>query len=206
MTGATKLSLTRLIAGLTFLTIGLAVFAIRLQHPGAYAVPTTGVLLGSIATLLIGTLLLWPNIPRLLLWLAVLTSPPAVFVSIYSIVGELEEVISLYATDAEGTAVELRLWIVDREDGAWVGMPRDKAIEHDLHGNPINMLRRGDIYCVIPMLSDDRATTATIHAMKVDKYAAAQAAAAIGLYPREASETTAALRLDDCNKAQSQRP
>jgi len=50
----------------------------------------------------------------------------------------------------------------------------------------------------MPALVEDRATVSEIHRMKVDKYQAAQISASIGMYPREASENTVALRLDPC--------
>lgn len=112
--------------------------------------------------------------------------------------GEWEEVVSLYAIDAEGQETDLRLWIVDREDGEWVGMSRGKAIAYSLDGAQLNLLRNGEIRCVTPMLAEDRETIHAIHAMKVEKYAAAQFAGNLGLYPREATENTAALRLDPC--------
>ncbi len=196
-----RVPLLQLTAGVIFLVIGLAVFAIRLQHPGTYAMPGGGALFGGLFAVLLGGLLVWINTPRLIVWITLLVSPVAIFPAIYSIVAELEEVISLYASDSEGRAVELRLWIVDREDGAWVGMPRKKAIEHALDGARLEMLRSGNIHCVVPVLYEDSSTAQTIHAMKVEKYAAARAAAAIGLYPREATATTVALRLKPCADA-----
>jgi hypothetical protein len=112
--------------------------------------------------------------------------------------GELEEVVSLYATDSAGNPAELRLWIVDRDDGEWVGMPRWKAVEHSLDGARLRLLRNGETRCVVPVLHEDRATVRAIHTLKVEKYAVARGAAAIGLYPREARETAASLRLDPC--------
>ena len=50
----------------------------------------------------------------------------------------------------------------------------------------------------VPVLYEDRATARAIHALKVEKYAVARGAAAIGLYSREARDTTVALRLDPC--------
>lgn len=125
------------------------------------------------------------------------------FPAIYSIVGESEEVISLYAFDPENNLVDLRLWIVDRSDGAWVGMGRNKAITYKLDGARLDsarldMLRAGKKICVVPALVEDRATIREIHRMKVDKYKAAQISSSIGMYPSEASENTAALRLDPC--------
>ena len=106
--------------------------------------------------------------------------------------------VSLYATDSAGQPSELRLWIVDRDDGEWVGMSRTKAVEHSLHGARVDLLRAGETRCVVPVLHEDRPTVRTIHALKVEKYAVARASAAIGLYPREAPEIAVSLRLDPC--------
>ena len=112
---------------------------------------------------------------------------------------EMEEVISLYETESRGRPAELRLWIIDREDGAWVGMPRAKALEHALDGARVEMLRGGERSCVRPALFDeDRETVRAIHVRKVGKYAVARLAGAIGLYPLEAGEGSVALRLDPC--------
>jgi hypothetical protein len=135
---------------------------------------------------------------RRLGWLALAVSPVVLFFGLYATMAELEEVVSLYATDSAGRPAELRLWIVDREDGAWVGMPRTKAVEHSLDGARLNLLRNGETRCVVPALHEDRTTVTAIHALKVEKYAVARGAAAIGLYPREARETAASLRLDSC--------
>lgn len=191
-------SKTQMLAGFILVVIGSAVFAVRLQHEGTYAMPHGGPLLGGLGAMLMGGFLLWPKKPRLIGWVVLALSPVAVFPAIYGIVGELEEVVSLYAVDSEGRRTDLRLWIVDREDGAWVGMSRDKANEYSLNGARLEMLRAGERQCVLLMLSEDQATTNEIHAMKVEKYAAARGAAAIGMYPREASANTAALRLDPC--------
>jgi hypothetical protein len=120
------------------------------------------------------------------------------FLGLYAAMAELEEVVSLYAIDAAGKPAELRLWIVDREDGAWVGMPRTKAVEHSLDGSRLELLRAGETRCVVPVLHEDRATVKAIHSLKVEKYAVARGAAAIGLYPSEAKETSVSLRLDPC--------
>lgn len=120
------------------------------------------------------------------------------FFALYATLAELEEVVSLYATDSDGQPAELRLWIVDREDGEWVGMPRSKALEHSLDGAHLELLRDGETRCVLPVLHEDRATVGAIHALKVEKYAVARGAAAIGLYPREARASAVSLRLDPC--------
>jgi hypothetical protein len=184
--------------GWGLLAVGAAVFAVRFLHEGAYAVPRGGNLFGGLGALGVGAVLLWSTAPRALGWLAMAASPVVVFFALYATMAELEEVVSLYATDSTGRPAELRLWIVDREDGEWVGMPRAKALEHGLDGARLELLRNGETRCVVPVLHEDRATVGTIHAQKVDKYAVARGAAAVGLYPREARDTAVALRLDPC--------
>ena len=186
------------VLGWALVAVGLAVFAVRLQHEGAYAVPRGGNLFGGLGALAVGGVLVWSGRPRWLGWLAVAASPVVLFFALYATMAELEEVVSLYATDSQGRPAELRLWIVDREDGEWVGMPRSKALEHSLDGARLEVLRGGETRCVIPVLYEDRATVRAIHAQKVEKYAVARASAVIGLYPREARDSAVALRLDPC--------
>jgi hypothetical protein len=142
--------------------------------------------------------LLWSAAPGALGWLALAVSPVVLFLGLYATLAELEEVVSLYATDRAGQPAELRLWIVDGEDGMWVGMPRTKAVEHALEGARLDLLRNGETRCIAAVLHEDRPTVRAIHARKVEKYAVARAAAAIGFYPREAPDTSVALRLDPC--------
>jgi hypothetical protein len=186
------------VIGWGLLALGIAVFAVRTLHEGAYAMPRGANLFGGLGALLLGAVLLWSAAPRALRWLAMAGTPVVLFFGLYATMAELEEVVSLYATDRSGQPVDLRLWIVDREDGAWVGMARAKALEHSLDGAKLELLRNGETRCVVPVLHEDRATVRAIHALKVEKYAVARGAAAIGLYPREARETAASLRLDPC--------
>ena len=186
------------IAAVIFITLGSAVFLIRLGHAGPYALPGGAALIGAPAAIVLGAYLLWLGKPRFTGLIAIVLATSASFPAIYSIVGESEEVISLYAIAPDNKLTDLRLWIVDRDDGAWVGMGRDKATIHKLDGARLDMLRNGKIVCVIPAMAKDHATVAEIHRMKVAKYKAAQISASIGMYPREASENTAALRLDPC--------
>jgi hypothetical protein len=201
MTDTKKSTVAYTLTGIVFIAIGLAVFAIRLHHAGPYTMPHGGALYGGLAAAGLGALLMWPGKPRVLGRIALVLGPIALFPAIYSIVGESEEVISLYASDSKDSPVDLRLWIVDREDGAWVGMSREKAIEHNLDGAELEMLRDGELSCVKPVLHEDRPTARAIHAMKYEKYTAAQLAASIGLYPREATESTVVLRFDPCKDA-----
>jgi len=198
VTNPSSSSKIRIVAGCVFLAIGVTVFAVRLLHEGAYAVPRGANLCGGLGALLLGGVLVWPATPRWLGWLALGAAPVVLFLGLYATMAELEEVVSLYATDSAGNPAELRLWIVDREDGEWVGMPRRKALEHSLDGARLELLRNGETRCVVPVLHEDRTTVRAIHALKVEKYAVARGAAAIGLYPREARETTVSLRFDPC--------
>lgn len=197
-------SMLRTVVGALLLLVGVAVFAVRLQHAGAYAVPRGGNLFGGVGALLLGGLLLWRAAGRWLGGVALAASPVVLFLGVYAVMSELEEVVSLYATDSTGRAAELRLWIVDREDGEWVGMQRAKAVEHSLDGARLDLLRHGERRCVALTLHEDRPTVQAIHDMKVEKHAVARAAAVIGAYPLEARETTVALRLDPCGPAEGQ--
>ena len=188
-----------LVAGFIFIAIGLGVFAIRLTHPGPYSLPGGAAFIGALVTIALGAYLLWPGKPKYTGLVAIAIATFASFPAIYSIGGESEEVISLYAFDQDNNPVDLRLWIVDRSDGAWVGMGRSKAVTHNLDGSRLDMLRGGKTVCVIPALVEDRETVSKIHRMKVDKYKVAQISVSIGLYPAEASENTVALRLDPCS-------
>ncbi len=200
MSESSSSSRLQTVIGWGLFALGIAVFAVRLLHDGAYAVPRGGNLFGGLGALLLGGVLVWSAAPRGLGWLALAASPVVLFFGLYATMAELEEVVSLYATDSAGQPAELRLWIVDREDGEWVGMPRSKAVEHSLDGARLELLRNGEIRCVVPALHEDRTTVTAIHALKVEKYAVARGAAAIGLYPREAGESTVALRLDSCHR------
>ena len=198
MSESSSSSKLQAVVGCGLLAVGVSVFAVRLLHEGTYAVPRGGNLFGGLGALLLGGVLVWSAAPRALGWLALAASPVVLFFGLYATMAELEEVVSLYATDGAGRPAELRLWIVDREDGEWVGMPRAKAVEHALDGARLELLRSGETRCVIPVLYEDRPTVTAIHALKVEKYAVARAAAAIGLYPREAGETAVSLRFDSC--------
>lgn len=191
-------SRVRVVLGCALLAVGVAVFAVRLLHAGPYAMPAGTNLFGGLGALVLGGVLVRSATPRWLGRVALAATPVVLFFGLYATLAELEEVVSLYAVDAAGDTTDLRLWIVDRDDGAWVGMARAKAIAHGLDGARLQLLRNGETRCVVPVLHDDRPTVRAIHALKVEKYAVARGAAAIGLYPREARDTAAALRLDPC--------
>ena len=181
------------------LIMAIGVFVVRLLHAGTYPMPGGGAVYGAIGCMVIAGVLLFAWRTRPLAWIAVLAAPVALFPTLYSIMAESEEVISLYATDSTGAPAELRLWIADEDGSAWLGMPRTKAVEHSLDGNTFDMLRTGSVSCVKPVLFDeDRETVRRIHGLKVKKYRVARIAGAIGMYPLEAPDTTVVLRLDSC--------
>ena len=177
---------------------GLWIFGVRFLHAGPYSVPGSGSLIAAFACFSLAAFLILVTKPRWLVWVAVLVSPAAIFPAIFSTMGELEEVVSLFAQDPDGGTADLRLWIVDREDGAWVGMNGEKALRYNLDGAKLEMLRLGEMTCVSPVLVEDRPTVREIHGMKVDKYAVARFSGSMGMYPLEAPETTVVLRLDPC--------
>lgn len=193
-----QISKLQIAVAVVLAAVGIAVFAVRLQHAGPYAIPSGGNLFGGLGALALAGILLWPAAPRLLRRIALGVSPIVLFFGLYATMAELEEVISLYATDSSGQPAELRLWIIDRDDGSWVGMPRTKAVEHSLDGARLQMLRGGETTCVVPVLYEDRPTVRAVHAQKVEKYGVARAAGAIGLYPSEAPDTSVSLRMDPC--------
>jgi len=56
-------ALVQSIAGIVFLLVGLAVFAIRLKHEGPYIMPVGGALYSGIGLLVLGALLQWRACP-----------------------------------------------------------------------------------------------------------------------------------------------
>ena len=193
----------RRVVGWLMLAVGLSVFVIRLQHAGPYAFPRGGNLLAGVLALLLGGWLVraWLGSHRLaapLGWIALAASPIVLFFALYATLAELEEVVVLKATDRTGQPANLRLWIVDRADGAWVTMPRSKADTHGLSEARVELLRQGEVSCVIATRHEDRATVNEIHRLRHEKYGVQRFATAIGLFGRSAGQDTVALRLDPC--------
>jgi hypothetical protein len=191
------------VVGWLMLVVGLSVFAIRLQHAGPYAFPRGGNLLAGVLALLLGGWLAraWLGSHRLaapLGWIALAASPIVLFFAFYATLAELEEVVVLKATDRTGQPANLRLWIVDRADAAWVTMPRSKADAHGLSEARVDLLRQGEVSCVIATRHEDRATVNEIHRLRHQKYGVQRFATAIGMFGRSAGEETVALRLDPC--------
>ena len=130
MSETKKRSILASIAGLLTLGAGLAAFLVPLQHAGPYGIPGRG-LVGGLLCFVISGVLLVRSTPTFARAAALVASPIVLFFALYGALAELEEVVVLYAGDAD-----LRLWIVDHEGVEWVSMPRSKAEEHALDGDP----------------------------------------------------------------------
>jgi len=193
----------RRVAGALMLLAGASVFLVRLQHEGPYGFPRGGNLFGGLGALLLGAWL-WrprPSGGRLaapLVRAALAACPVVLFFALYATLAELEEVVVLRATDGAGRPADLRLWIVDEGDAAWVTMPRSKAAQHGLDGARLELLRDGALACVVPALHDERERVNAVHRLRHEKYAVQRLATVIGLFEREAGAHTVALRLDPC--------
>jgi hypothetical protein len=201
MSASAPLVRTARIVGALLLLAGVAVFAIRLQHAGPYAMPEKGNLRAGIAALVVGLALVAPWLrasSRVVTVALLLASPVVLFFALYSTLAELEEVVVLRATDSDGRAANLRLWIVDAEGAAWVSMPREKAEEHGLDGARVELLRGGGTSCVVPSLARDPADGERTFRLRDEKYAIQRLGRLIGLFGDGPSPTTVTLRLDPC--------
>jgi len=189
--------------GIVLLLVGISVFLIRFVHAGPYGMPAGGNLRAAVLCLVLASLLLRPervltSFTSALRWVALIAAPICLFFGLYATLAEVEEVIVVRATDSNGSAVNLRLWVVDLEDGAWVMMPHDKAAEHSLDGARLEMLRQGQTSCVSPQLSQDREKALAVLAVRNEKYAVQRLAMAVGIFGRELSDSVAVLRLAPC--------
>lgn len=128
-----------------------------------------------------------------LVLLGVVIGGLAGFMFLFKQLHDAEEVVVLHA-DAQ----DLPLWIVERDGQAWLGMAREKAQTHNLDGRQFQLSRFGGKQCVIPVLHDDRAMAAMVHALKMEKYTGARVMVALGIYPSEATPSSVALRVDSC--------
>ena len=199
MSESRRLPTVARIVGSLLLLLAVAALAIRLQHAGPYAFPDGGPLLGVGLLLALGGWLVFGGaVAAPLTWLALVASPVVLFYGLYITLAELEEVIVLRVTDDAGQTTDLRLWIADRDGVPWVTMPRWKADAHALNGRRAELLRQGDLQCVVAERHDDRASVGAIHQLRQEKYAVQRLATVIGLYGEEPGETTVALRLDPC--------
>ena len=180
------------IVGVLALAAGLAAFLIPLQHAGPYGVPGRGII-GGLACFAIAAVLLVRGLPALARGAAFVASPFALFLALYGALAELEEVVVLYAPDAE-----LRLWIVDADGSEWVSMPRSKAETHALDGAQLELLRAGTVRCVVPHIVDDPAANRRTFDLRQEKYAIQRLGGLLGMFGDGPGPQTITLRLDPC--------
>lgn len=183
------------ILAVLMIAAGLAAFLIPLQHPGPYGIPGRG-LVGGLLCFAIAGVLLWRAAPAALRVVAYLASPVVLFFALYGALAELEEVVVLYAEDAE-----LRLWVVDHQGEEWVSMPREKAEAHGLDGARLELLRAGETRCVLPRLVEDEAAKQRTFDLRQEKYAVQRFAGAIGMFGEGPDPGGVTLRLDPCDRS-----
>jgi hypothetical protein len=194
----------RFLFGFVLLLVGVAVFAVRLQHGGPYILPEGGNLLAGIGSLLVGAFFLGRGmgeggLASLLGWGATLGAVAAIYFSAFAIMSEMEEVVSLNSTGASGQPVSLRLWIVDRDGAAWVTMRKEKADASGLTGGQAQLLRNGAWNCVSVSRHPDRENTNAVHHLRTEKYAVQRFAMRLGVFGEDAGTETIALRLSACD-------
>lgn len=193
MSDAKRGSLLGRAVGAVTLVAGLAAFLVPIQHAGPYGIPGRG-LVGGLACLAIAGVLLVGGAPRIVRGLALLATPVALFLALYGALAELEEVVVLYAPEAE-----LRLWIVDHEGVPWVSMPRSKAERNALDGARLELLRAGETRCVVPRIVDDPGANRRTFDLRQEKYAIQRLGGALGMFGDGPSPETVTLRLDPCS-------
>ncbi len=180
------------VVGLLTLLAGLAAFLVPLQHAGPYGVPGRG-LAGGLACLVVSGVLLARGTPQIARWIALVASPIVLFLALYGAMAEVEEVVVLYAEEAE-----LRLWIVDHEGVEWVSMRRSKADQHAIDGAKLELLRAGVTRCVIPRIVDDPVANRRTFDLRQEKYAIQRLGGVLGMFGDGPSPETITLRLDPC--------
>lgn len=119
--------------GIVVLVVGVGVFVVCLFYVGLYVMFYGGLLYVGLVVLVLGGILLLGRL-WVLVWFVLVVSFVIFFLVIYLIVGELEEVIFFFVVDVEDNFIDLWFWIVDCEDGVWVGMFKDKVVEYSLDG------------------------------------------------------------------------
>lgn len=193
MSETERRSIVASIAGILLLCAGSAAFLVPLQHAGPYGIPGRG-LAGGLACFVLSGVLLVRGAPRILRGVALVASPLVLFFALYGALAELEEVVVLYAKDAE-----LRLWIVDHEGEEWVSMSRSKADQHALDGARLELLRAGTTHCVVPRIVDDAVANRRTFDLRQEKYAVQRLAVSLGMFGDGPAPDTITLRLQPCD-------
>ncbi len=88
------------VVGVLTLGVGLAAFLVPLQHAGPYGIPGRG-LVGGLLCFAIAGVLFARGTPTIARRLALVASPIVLFIALYGALAEVEEVVVLYAEDAE---------------------------------------------------------------------------------------------------------
>jgi hypothetical protein len=192
MSGTKRRSITSTVVGLLTLVAGVAAFLVPLHHPGPYGIPGRG-LVGGLLSLALSGVLLARTTPALARGIAIAVSPIVLFFALYGALAELEEVVVLYAPDAE-----LRLWIVDSDGAEWVSMSRSKAETHAIDGAKLRLLRAGTTRCVIPRIVDDPIANRRTFDLRQEKYSVQRLGGLIGMFGDGPAPDTITLRLDPC--------
>ena len=185
-------SMAGLIVGLLALCAGLGAFLVPLHHAGPYGIPGRG-LVGGLLCFAISGVLIARSMPTIARGIALIASPIVLFFALYGALAELEEVVVLYAEDAE-----LRLWIVDHGGIEWVSMQRSKAVEHSIDGAKLELLRAGMTRCVVPRIVEDPIANRRTFDLRQEKYAIQRLGSVLGMFGDGPSPTTITLRLDRC--------
>ncbi len=180
------------IVGTLTLCAGLAAFLVPLQHAGPYGIPGRG-LVGGLLCFAISGVLFARGTPGVARVVALVASPVVLFFALYGAFAEAEEVVVLYAEEAE-----LRLWIVDHEGVEWVSMPRSKAERHALDGAKLDLLRAGARRCVVPRIVEDPTVNRRTFDLRQEKYAVQRLGGALGMFGDGPGPETITLRLDPC--------
>jgi len=188
-------SIVASIVGLLTLCAGLAAFLVPLQHAGPYGIPGRG-LVGGLLCFAISGVLLVRGAPAIARGVALVVSPIVLFFALYGALAEFEEVVVLYAEDAD-----LRLWIVDHDGVEWVSMPRSKADEHAIDGAKLQLLRAGATRCVVPRIVEDPIANRRTFDLRQKKYAVQRLGGALGMFGDGPRPETITLRLDPCDAA-----
>jgi hypothetical protein len=148
---------------------------------------------GGLACLVISGVLLARGTQPVARWIALVASPIVLFLALYGAMAEVEEVVVLYAEEAE-----LRLWIVDHEGVEWVSMRRSKADEHAIDSAKLELLRAGVTRCVVPRIVEDPVANRRTFDLRQEKYAVQRLGGMLGMFGDGPGPETITLRLDPC--------
>ncbi len=192
----------RKLIGIGLAGLGLAVFLIRLHHPGPYVLPEGGNLFGGLLALGCGVLLFFDVLPSegpsaLPLQLGLLAaSLLALYMAAFATAAEIEEVIVVRPGCGETRGAPLRLWVVDDDGAMWATMGRDKATRSGIAtARTVTLLRDGEEACVAASVVDDARLVEHLSLLREEKYAVEQVAVALGIFDEERFRSNVALRM-----------